>query len=128
MHLKCALAIVVTTLTIGGGGVRAEQPAAAPPLVAQPPLTTTLPGTDAPVTATTLPPAIVGSRKLTPLVFVAIGMEPKASRADRPAREDWNCGMPVIQPPTDVDPAFEKKPDDTLTIPIRRATLRACGR
>jgi hypothetical protein len=85
MHLKWALAIVATTLTIGDG-VRAEQSAAAPPLAAQPPLTRTLPS------------------------------------------EAWNCGMPVIQPPPDVDPAFEKKPDDTLTIPIRRAKPLACGR
>jgi hypothetical protein len=40
----------------------------------------------------------------------------------------WNCGMPVVQPPADVDPKFERKPDDRISMAIRRAAPRACGR
>jgi hypothetical protein len=40
----------------------------------------------------------------------------------------WNCGMPVVQPPADVDPKFERKSDDRISVAIRRAAPRACGR
>jgi hypothetical protein len=132
MHLTRMLAAAVAGLTLGGPAVRAEQPPATPPAAPASATSPTLASrniTSLFATASTAPP-------LTPqavrLAFAGEAASAAAALAQvRDAvtkRQDWNCGMPVIQPPADVDPAFEKKPDDTLTITIRRAAPRACGR
>jgi hypothetical protein len=41
---------------------------------------------------------------------------------------EWNCGMPVIHPPPDVDPGMELRVEPRTPVPIRRAAPRACGR
>ena len=119
MQVKGAVAVVLTAFTIGGSGLRAEQASGAPaPVVSRPLRFTLAPGASAPV---------------SPLVQMQIASrtEPRIvleKTLDILARSEWNCGMPVMQPPPDVDPAFERKPDPNAAIPIRQVTPRGCGR
>ena len=119
MQVKGAVAVVLTAFTFGGSGLRAERAGGAP-----------APGVNRPLRFTLAPGA---SAPVSPLVQMQIGplTEPRIVLEKTlaiPARSEWKCGMPVMQPPPDVDPAFEHKPDPNAAIPIRQVTPRGCGR
>ena len=99
MQLRGAAAVLATALTIGGASVRAEQAGSSPAPLTVPPLRFSLHPKD-------LPAATMATR----------------------TTGEWNCGMPVVRPPADIDPAIERKPDHRRSVPIRRATLPSCGR
>jgi hypothetical protein len=122
MQFRSTVASVLTAFTMGGVAVGAEQPGTAAGSPAVRPLRFTL---DSRAVVPTSPQLVL----LPQMDDLRLGAVQRARRSTfDPAKTDWNCGMPVVRPPADLDPAFERKPDDRLTVSIRRAQPLACGR
>jgi hypothetical protein len=123
MQIRGTVAAVVTAFTIGGAGVGAEQPGTASGAMAIRPLRFTL---DSGASVSTSQGLIRVPEMGAPL-HLGAARQPLPS-TPAPTGSDWNCGMPVVRPPAHVDPAIERKPDNRLRAPMRRATPQACGR
>jgi hypothetical protein len=122
MQLKGAMAVLVTAFTIGGAGVRAEQQQGTPAALVTRPLRFTL-APKAPVPAWPRLRTQIAPKR--PLIRPRPRLESTIA-ADTAAK--WNCGMPVVQPPADVDPKFERRPDERISVAIRRAAPPSCRR
>jgi hypothetical protein len=125
MQLRGAVAVLATAFTIGGANVRAEQAGDALAPLTVPPLRLTLdPQSTSPTARWRERFAQARVRQLIAQVEAEEALKSKLAGS----HGEWNCGMPVVRPPADIDPAFERKPDERRNMPIRRAIPRRCGR